>query len=173
MPRTPVDEWNEFNRLRDHFADRGTKTRTPYRQSSWDKPWWSPGGVKFEILAPFKSLATSDTRELHDACLVIGVYGSNGRRFLITGDASDQSLRKIADNTQNFCNDVLRASHHGSDNNADLEFIKKSNADYTVVSTESGVYSNVPGYTAMRRYRDNTKKKVYRTDKDGSLAWNI
>jgi beta-lactamase superfamily II metal-dependent hydrolase len=82
-------------------------------------------------------------------------------------------LEYIATHTTNFCNDILRASHHGSINGAQLDFIKKCNADYTVISTESGVHESVPHPTALQRYRDNTKKKVYRTDQDGTLTWTF
>jgi competence protein ComEC len=164
------EEWQNFARLRDHFVSRGTKTYIPYRQSDLSTPFWDIDGISFRILAPFKDLAQSDTRKLHDACLVVHV-AAGSHKFLVCGDASDASLNKIARNTQNYCNDVLRCSHHGSDNNADLDFLKGANAAYTVVSTESGVFQNVPGATAMQRYRDNTKQTVYRTDKDGTICW--
>lgn len=167
-----ADEWNEFNGYRDHFKNKGTKVHAPYRQSSFDKPWWETNGVSFEIIGPAKSVATKDTRELHDACLVIkAIMGT--RKCLFSGDASDENLNWIAENTKNFCNDILHASHHGSINGADLDFIKKCNADYSVVSTKSGVHSNVPHPTAMQRYRNHTKKKVYRTDQDGNLKWTF
>lgn len=166
------DEWQDFNELRDYFVGKGTETRTPYRQTDWTKPWWGCGDVEFRMIAPFKDLAKSDTREIHDACLVV-LVNARKRKFLVTGDASDASLNKIAKNTNNYCNDVLRCSHHGSDNNADLDFVKGCNARFTMVSTESGVYPNVPGSTAMQRYRDNTKQKVYRTDIDGSTYWEF
>ena len=167
-----IDEWNEFNGYRDYFKRKGTKIYTPYRQQSFDDPFWKTNGISFEIIGPAKSIATSDTRELHDACLVI-LATMGKRKCLFTGDASDANLEWIADNTQDYCNDILHASHHGSINGADLDFIKKCNADYTVVSTKSGVHSNVPHSTAMQRYRDNTKEKVYRTDTDGSLEWTF
>ncbi len=165
---SPRDEWDEFNSLRDYFVNRGTKTWTPYRQENFNERFWNAGDISFEILAPFRDLATSPTRELHDACLVVGVYAGQ-RRFLIAGDASDYSLNAIARNTTNYCNDLLRASHHGSLKGADLDFVKKANAKYTVVSTQAGVFSNVPHPTAMQRYRDNTSEKVFRTDQGGSV----
>lgn len=58
-------------------------------------------------------------------------------------------------------------------NGADLDFIKACNANYTVISTESGVYENVPDATALKRYADNTKQKVYRTDVSGTLEWTF
>ena len=167
-----IDEWNEFNGYRDYFKGKGTKVYTPYRQQSFKKPWWKTNGVSFEIIGPAKSIATSSTRELHDACLVIkAIMGK--RNCLFTGDASDANLKWIADNTTNYCNDILHASHHGSINGADLDFIKKCNAHYTVVSTKSGVHSNVPHPTAMQRYRNYTKNKVYRTDINGSWKWTF
>jgi beta-lactamase superfamily II metal-dependent hydrolase len=53
-----------------------------------------------------------------------------------------------------------------------LEFIKNAKAKYTVISTASGVYDNIPHPVALKRYADNTASKVYRTDIDGSLNWS-
>jgi len=166
------DEWKDFERLRDHFVNKGTKTWTPYRQDDVSKTFWDIDGISFRILAPFKDLAQSDTREIHDACLVVHVTAGS-QKFLVCGDASDSSLNKLAKNTTNYCNGVLRCSHHGSDNNADLDFVKGANANYTMVSTEAGVYPNVPGATAMQRYRSHTKQAVYRTDTDGGKYWDF
>ena len=167
-----IDEWNEFNGYCAYFEPKGTKLYKPYRHLSSDKPWWKINDVNFEIIGPDKNIATNDTRELHDACLVI-TASMGSRKCLFTGDASDANLKWIADNTKNYCDDILHASHHGSINGADLNFIKECNADYTVVSTESGVYENVPHPTAMQRYLNNTKHQVYRTDQDGTLKWTF
>lgn len=165
-----IDEWNEFNSLRDKFIRKGTQTGAPYRQNSFDKPFWSANGCTFHIIGPEETVATSTTRELHDACLVIKAK-VNQRSCLFTGDASDKNLQQIANTTENYCNDILHASHHGSINGACLDFIKKCNAEYTVISTKSGVHSNVPHPTAMQRYRNHTAKKLYRTDTDGTIKW--
>lgn len=165
------DEWNEFNNHKDYFSGRGTKTYSPYRQDNWDKPYWETNGIKFEIIGPSYSVANSDTREIHDACLVIKATMGD-RMCLFTGDASDKNLMDVAGTTKNFCNDILHVSHHGSINGADLGFIKKCNARYAVVSTKPGVYENVPHSNALRRYRENINK-VYRTDQDGTLTWSF
>lgn len=165
------DEWDEFNSHKDYFARRGTKLYAPYRQADVSEPFWDTNGVQFRILGPAKHVARRDTRELHDGCLVVHTT-VNSRKCLFTGDASDMNLQYVSDNTSNFCNDILHASHHGSINGACLDFVKKCNADYTVVSTMSGVYDNVPHPTAMQRYRTYTNKKVYRTDTDGTITWN-
>jgi beta-lactamase superfamily II metal-dependent hydrolase len=166
------DEWQHFLKYRDHFEKKGTKLYTPYRQKQFDNPWWKIDGLKFFMLGPAPHIAKSETRELHDACLVIHAVLDN-RRCLFAGDASDTSLNYISTNTSNICNDILHASHHGSINGADLDFVKSCKAEYTVVSTKSGVHDNIPNSTAMQRYRNHTSKKVYRTDTDGSLKWTF
>lgn len=166
------DEWQEFNKYADHFANNKTKVYKPYRQDELKTPWWEPSGLKIWMIGPERNIASSDTRELHDASLVFTVK-SEKRICLFAGDASDTSLNYIACNTQDICNDILHASHHGSINGADLDFIKKCNAKYTVVSTKSGVHDSVPDSTAMKRYNDNTSEEVYRTDKSGNLKFNF
>jgi beta-lactamase superfamily II metal-dependent hydrolase len=166
------EEWNDFIRYRDYFEKKGTTLHYPYRQTQFDKPWWEIDSLKFFILGPASHIAKADTRELHDASLVIHVELGN-RKCLFTGDASDTTLNYISKNTTNICNDILHASHHGSINGADLDFIKACNAKYTVVSTKSGVHENVPSSTALQRYRSNTKEEVYRTDTDGSIKWTF
>lgn len=166
-----LDEWNEFSNLRDKFKEQGTKLYSPHRQNDFKTPFWETNGAKFFIIGPDNETATSATRELHDGCLVVqAVLGK--RKILFAGDASDSNLEYIEENTKNFCNDILHASHHASINGAHLPFIKKCNAEYTVISTQSGVHSNVPHSTALKRYNDNTKHKVYRTD-NGSIKWTF
>ncbi len=169
-----IQEWNEFNEYCDYFEERGTKLYTPYGQSDFDEPYGETDGVSFYIVGPDESTAESDTRELHDACLVIHAVMGN-RNCLFTGDASNTNLNRIARNTKNYCNetDILHASHHGSIHGAHPGFIKRCNPDYTVVSTKSGVHKNVPHPVAMRHYRNNTGKKVYRTDQDGDLEFTF
>jgi len=168
-----ADDWKIFNDLVAKFEKRGTEVRKPYRQDSFDNPWWATGqGAKFWIIGPHQDVATEDKRELHDASLV--VKADLGKRHcLFTGDGSDKNLNRIAGSTNNYCNDILHASHHGSINGADLDFIKGCNTKYSVISTEAGVFSNVPHSTALSRYNNHTSEKVYRTDKDGTLTFTF
>jgi beta-lactamase superfamily II metal-dependent hydrolase len=168
-----LEEWDEFNSLKDDFEEMGTKLHAPYRQEKFGGyAWWETNGVKFEIIGPHQSTADSDTRQLHDACLVIkAILGS--RACLFTGDASDANLACVAENTENFCNDILHASHHGSLEGAELNFVKKCNAKYTLISTATGKYENVPHPTALKRYKDNTLQRVIRTDVDGTWQWTF
>jgi len=167
-----IEEWDEFDDLKEYFVNNGTETRTPYRQDDFNKPWWDCDNVRFEIIGPHQSVATSDTREMHDASLVVKAY--MGQRIcLFTGDASDTCLNLIASTTTNYCQDILHASHHGSINGADLDFIKKCNSKYTLISTATGAHDNVPHPIAIKRYKDNTANDVRRTDVDGTWKWTF
>ncbi len=168
-----IEEWNEFNSLKDSFISKGTKPYAVYRQDNFDKPWWDTGtGVKFWIVGPDASVANTETREIHDASLVI--EADIGERVcLFAGDASDINLEYVANKTKNYCDDILHASHHGSLNGAHLEFVKKSNAKYTLISTKAGVHDNVPHPTALKRYKDYTEHDVRRTDIDHTWSWEF
>ncbi len=165
------EEWDEFAGHRDFFQSKGTKLFAPFKQESLAKAYWDTNGVQFWVLGPTKHTAQSDTRELHDACLVVKAHIGT-RTCLFTGDASDANLQDVA-TISHICDDILHASHHGSLAGADLDFIKKCNATYTVVSTESGVYDNVPHPTALKRYKEHTKQRVYRTDEYGTVKWTF
>lgn len=166
-----IEEWNEFNAHREHFEKKGTKSYAPYKQDSFEKPYWVVGGLKFWMLGPKKSTATSETRKLHDACLVFRA-DLGELQCTFTGDASDTNLADVA-TIDHICDDVLHASHHASLEGANLEFVKKCNARWTVISTASGKYENVPHPTALKRYKDNSSVGVWRTDVDGSCKWTF
>ena len=169
-----LDEWKEFCSHRDYFESQGTALRAPFRQELHlgAAPYWTVDGLKFWMLGPFEDLATSETRCLHDACLV---FRADLKKLLctFTGDASDASLRQIADNTTNYCNGILHASHHGSINGAEETFIAKAKSKQILISTAEGVYSNVPHPDALALYERTTPGKVYRTDVFGTATWNF
>lgn len=162
------EEWRDFEKLLAYFKRMGTAVIAPFRQESLNLPWWYIDNLSFRILGPAKFIAESESRELHDASLVILVT-LGVRKCCFTGDASDKSLNWIAENTINYCNDILHASNHGSLYGANLEFIKGANASYTIISTESGLYKEVPHPIALKRYYEYTKVKVHRTDLDGTV----
>lgn len=96
------EEWDEFASHRDYFETKGTALRWPYRQDSFAEPYWNIDGLKFWMLGPDASIASSDTRELHDGCLVF--RADLGQRMCtFTGDASDANLNWIAHNTTRVC----------------------------------------------------------------------
>ncbi len=163
------EEWAEFNGHKEYFQSKGTKLYSPHRQEDVGTVWWDIDGVHFRILGPFPHLTASQTREVHDGCLVIHATLGN-RKCVFAGDASDTSLACIAANTNNICGDILHASHHGSLNGADLSFIQACAPRYTIISTCPGTHDNVPHPTALSRYAAHTTDKVFRTDQHNTIV---
>ena len=161
-PSVTYEEWVEFKGYVQYLQSKGTKLYEPYRQEKWDEPWWNVLGIKIWLLGPDMTIADKETRQIHDASLVVQFSFKVGS-CVFAGDASDTELQFIAENTT-FGGDILHASHHGSLEGADEGFIKKSNPRHTVISTKAGVHDNVPHPTALARYAKHTKVQVYRTD---------
>ena len=166
------EEWQKFRELESHFKSEGTKIYHPYRKNNLNKPWWTPSGLSIQIIGPIVAIADKDTRELHDACLVITVEVAN-RKICFAGDASDESLNWIAQNSSDFCGDTLHASHHGSIKGADEEFLKSADMSISIISTKENVYENVPHSDALNRYNTYSRIQVLRTDEEGTIVWNL
>lgn len=161
-----ADEWNEYQRL---VGKLDAKMYRPIRST---KAFDTVCGAKFQFYNPKKNINDKDTRELHDASLVFTVRkGTMSTTF--AGDASDWALEEVSDFFALKKKHILHASHHGSINGAYLDFVKKTNPNYTIISTKSGVYDNVPHSTALQRYKSYSRKAVRRTDVDGTSVFTI
>jgi len=158
-----LDDWNEYCDLKEKLVPdlhwRFTCTKGVKQAFS---------SSTFVVLGPRKDVNANEARECHDACLVIWI-SSPANNFIICGDASDHELEQIrTDWNLAGCN-VLRASHHGSENGANLEFIKSVSPRDAIISTKSGIFENLPSSTALQRYRNNSEH-VFRTDIDGTCT---
>jgi len=120
----------------------------------------------FTILGPRKVISSIPTRECHDACLVVWA-STPSNSILICGDASDSELEQIRSDWKLGSCLILRASHHGSINGADLKFIKEVSPLETIISTKSKIFQNLPSAFAMQRYRSKSTF-VRRTDLNGT-----
>jgi len=156
-----ADDWNEYCRLKERLVSNNRFTCTKGVEKTFSN-------CKVLVLGPRESVNANETRECHDANLVIWVF-SPANNFLICGDASDSELEQIRIGWNLADCTVLRASHHGSKNGANLEFIKAVSPRDTIISTQSGIFNNVPSNTALQRYK-NYSQKVFRTDVDGTCT---
>lgn len=156
-----ADEWNEYCRLKERLVPNNRYACTKGLEKTFSNS-------KLLVLGPRKNVNANETRECHDASLVIWV-SSPANNFLICGDASNSELEQIRNDWKLTSCNVLRASHHGSETGADLSFIKAVSPRDTIISTQSGIFSNLPSNTALQRYRNNSKN-VFRTDVDGTCT---
>jgi competence protein ComEC len=158
-----LDDWNEYCNLKDRLV---TDSQKRFTCSSGARKTLST--CEFVVLGPRKNVNDNDTRECHDANLVIWI-STPANNFLVCGDASDSELELVRiDWKLSGCN-VLRASHHGSENGASLDFIKAVCPRDTVVSTQSGVFKNLPSDVALQRYRKYSTN-LFRTDTHGTCT---
>ncbi len=160
------DEWNDYQKLKTAL---GAKVYQPTKST---ENFSIVGGAGIQIYNPPQNVNDNETRELHDACLVFTIRKGN-MTVTFTGDASDTALQFVIDNFEIKEKYILHASHHGSINGANLEFIKTIKPEYTIISTKSGVYENVPHPTALQRYKSHTKQFVRRTDIDGTRTFTV
>lgn len=158
-----LDEWNEYCSLKEKLVPDPNKRFTCIKDARK-----TLSGCEFVVLGPRKDININETRECHDACLVIWV-SSPANKFIICGDSSDSQLDQITSDWKLLDCTVLRASHHGSDNGANLEFIKAASPRDTIISTKSGIFGNLPSETAIQRYKQHSKN-VFRTDADGTCT---
>jgi competence protein ComEC len=153
------EEWKEYCNLKEKLVPESNKRFTCTKNARK-----TLSGVEFVVLGPHKDVNSNETRECHDACLVIWV-SSPANNFIICGDASDPQLDQIRMDWKLSDCSVLRASHHGSINGANLEFVKAVSPRDTIISTQSGIFENVPSTTALQRYRSYSDN-IFRTDID-------
>lgn len=164
-PYVGYDEWQSYQNL---VKKLGAKRYIPTRSTN---NFDTVGGAKFQFYNPRKNINEDASRHIHDACLVFTMRKGNDS-ITFAGDASDKALEEVTNHFDLKKKHILHASHHGSINGAYLDFIKVLNPNYTIVSTKSGVHSNVPSSTAMSRYRNHTRKAVRRTDVDGTRTFS-
>lgn len=158
-----LEDWDEYCELKQKLVPESTRRFSCSKNSTM-----TLSGCTFRVLGPRKDVNSNETRECHDACLVVWV-ATPANSFIICGDASDSELDQITVDWKLSACTVLRASHHGSINGANLEFVKAASPGDTIISTKSGVFENVPSDTALQRY-DRHSTKVFRTDIDGTCT---
>lgn len=164
-------EYDEYKKYQSLVEKLNAKVYTPTRKEGiYD----TIEGYDFYILNPVSNINSIDTRELHDACLVVSIQkqSSTKDKTIFCGDVSDWALDKVIEKYDVGGTNILHASHHGSINGANLDFIKAVSPNYTIISTKSGVHENVPHSTAIQRYKSYTTKSVKRTDTDGTQSFS-
>lgn len=94
----------------------------------------------------------------------------NNYKFLFMGDASTTREQDIL-KTYNLPNiDILKVGHHGSKTSSSETFIDEMNPQYTIVSVGKNNRYGHPNKEVLKRL---SHSKIYRTDEDGSIMFNI
>lgn len=116
--------------------------------------------LKINILAPNSETYT----ELNNYSAVTKItYGTT--KFLFMGDAEKLSENEIK---ENVTADVIKIGHHGSNTSSSINFIKKVNAKYGIISVGLNNKYNLPKEETIKNW-ENTGTKIYLTSINGTI----
>ena len=116
--------------------------------------------LKINILAPNNSIYT----ELNHYSVVTKItYGTT--KFLFMGDAEKLSENEIK---ENVTADVIKIGHHGSNTSSSIDFIKKVNAKYGIISVGLNNKYNLPKEETITNW-ENSGTKIYLTSTNGTI----
>lgn len=116
--------------------------------------------LKINILAPNNSTYT----KLNNYSVVTKItYGTT--KFLFMGDAEKLSENEIKENVSA---DVIKIGHHGSNTSSSIDFIKKVNAKYGIISVGLNNKYNLPKEETITNW-ENSGTKIYLTSINGTI----
>lgn len=117
--------------------------------------------LKINILAPNNSTYT----ELNNYSVVTKItYGTT--KFLFMGDAEKLSENEIK---EGVTADVIKIGHHGSNTSSSINFIKKVNAKYGIISVGLNNKYNLPKEETITNW-ENSGTKIYLTSINGTIT---
>ena len=117
--------------------------------------------LKISILAPNNSTYT----ELNNYSVVTKIiYGTT--KLLFMGDAEKLSENEIK---ENVTADVIKIGHHGSNTSSSIDFIKKVNAKYGIISVGLNNKYNLPKEETITNW-ENSGTKIYLTSTNGTIT---
>ncbi|MGH3351843.1 MAG: ComEC/Rec2 family competence protein [Nocardioides sp.] len=128
------------------------------------------GEARIQVLWP---TGDSDTRgpgdgsTANDASVVLLVE-SHGLRLLLTGDIEPEGQDRLAEDLAGLDIDVLKVPHHGS-RYQDLDWLRALSAQVALTSVGADNDYGHPARATVRGLEEDGTK-VYRTDRDGSIA---
>lgn len=94
----------------------------------------------------------------------------NNHKFLFMADAGIEKEKDILDKYNLINIDYLQVGHHGSNTSSSKEFINSINPKYSLISVGK---NNRYGHPNKETLKNLKNSKIYRTDKNGSIVFNI
>lgn len=122
-------------------------------------------GVEFELLAPNENYY----EELNNYSVVVRVKYKS-RAFLFMGDAEKLSEGEILKKGYEVGADVIKLGHHGSSSSSSVQFIKKVNPKYAVISVGKDNSYGHPHRETISLL-NKLRIKYFRTDEVGDIIF--
>lgn len=125
---------------------------------------WQLGGAEFTIVAPNADYGS----QANDYSIAI-LLTHGDKKFLLTGDAEEDSEADMLNNGISLKADVYKAAHHGSKTASTEEFMEAVDPEYAVISVGEGNSYGHPHAEVLNRLR-SMGVKVFRTDEQGTIV---
>lgn len=126
---------------------------------------YSLGDLEFTVLSPSKKYNDTNNSSL---VIRLDYYDTS---FLFTGDTENEAEQDLINNYSDLLKaDVLKVSHHGSNNSSSNEFLQYVNPRYAVISVGENTV-NLPSKACIGRLEDNNIE-ILRTDLQGTVTVN-
>ena len=100
---------------------------------------------------------------------IVNYLNAYNNKLIFMGDASKETENDII-NKYNIKADVIKLGHHGSKTSSDINFIKKINPTYSIISVGKNNRYNHPNVETLDNVKDT---RIYRTDRDGTIMFKI
>ena len=128
---------------------------------------------KLKLLTPNNDVYEQDNDY---SCAVRLEYKQKAFMFMAdcTSVGEDEILNNYFGDIEQLKTDFVKIGHHGSNTSSNAAFLNSLNANYYIVSTRVGVYSNVPSNEVFKRIQDsNSNAKILRTDVNGNMLISL
>ena len=124
-------------------------------------------GIDFTIL-PLPPRSPCPQNENSNSIVIRLNYGNFS--MLFTGDAEEDELNWLIQNYSNLLDvDILKASHHGSNNGVTDEFLSSVTPERVVISAGVNAKYKHPMEEAVKDYMDAANDRVYCTNRHGTI----
>ncbi len=119
------------------------------------------GEIKINILGPVKQYEDTNSNSV-----VLQLVFRN-KKFLFTGDATEESEKDIIKSAVDLKSDVLKLGHHGSKTSTSIDFLNAVCPEFAVISVGKDK-NNLPNQQILDRL-NSRNIKTYRTDINGNI----
>lgn len=125
-----------------------------------------------DFYAPTKTYITQSAGTIANDYSPIMVLNYNGKKIMLTGDASTTS-ETLAMQRQTLPDvDLLKVGHHGSKTSSGQQFLNQIKPEIAVISVGKNNKYYHPTQEALNRL-NSVGAKIYRTDKNGTIIANV
>jgi competence protein ComEC len=147
--------------------DVARETRVPMLEPRGGDVWHTDDGVTFRFYGPTRPYITGSRSDINSNSLVFRLeYGRT--RMLFTGDAGEETERRLLAIGDDLHADVLKVGHHGSAYGSTPAFVRAVGASIAIISVGRHNLFGHPAPSTIDTL-EASGAHVYRTDEDGAI----